>query len=68
MINAVVLQDMQRNVFEKMMRDEGGVLAELERRDFREQFDYAEDDKERARLCRRWSNAYEPPTRKARTR
>lgn len=59
------LVDMQANVLHKIARVE---QHELEQRDFEEQLPCAEDDAERARLCRRWSNAYEPILRKARTR
>jgi hypothetical protein len=60
-----ILVDMRANVLHKMQRVE---QHELEERDFEEQLRCAEDDAERARLCRRWSNAYEPIQRKARTR
>lgn len=63
-MNAMVA-DMRMNVLQKMRRVD---RHELERRDFEEQLQCAEDDAERARLCRRWSNAYEPVKRKARTR
>lgn len=63
-MNAVLI-DMRANVLHKIARVE---QHELEQRDFEEQLRCAEDDAERMRLCRRWSNAYEPITRKARTR
>lgn len=63
-MNAILI-DMQTNVLHKIQRQD---RCALEERDFNEQFQYAEDDAERARLCRRWSNAYEPVGRKARTR
>lgn len=63
-MNAVLI-DMRANVLHKIARVE---QHELEQRDFEEQLRYAEDDAERVRLCRRWSRAYEPITRKARTR
>lgn len=63
-MNAVLI-DMRANVLHKIARVE---QHELEQRDFEEQLRCAEDDAERVRLCRRWSNAYEPILRKARTR
>lgn len=63
-MNAILI-DMQTNVLHKIQRVE---QHELEERDFNEQFQFAGDDAERARLCRRWSNAYEPVTRKVRSR
>lgn len=63
-MNAAALTEM-RDMALNRIRKEQDRLADLEARDFQEQFDFAEDDQARAKLCRRWLRIHAPERRSA---
>lgn len=63
-MNAAALVDMHHMTLNRIYRDHDR-LADLEARDFQEQFDFADDDQMRAQLCRRWCRIHAPEGRSA---
>ena len=63
-MNAAVLKDMRDMSLNRIYKDHDH-LADLEARDFREQFDFADDDQTRAQLCRRWLRIHAPQERRS---
>lgn len=58
-MNATALTDMHDMTLNRIRKDNDR-LADLEARDFQEQFDFADDDQTRAQLCRRWCRIHAP--------
>lgn len=63
-MNAAVLNDLYGITVNRIHKDHER-LAELEARDFQEQFNFADDDQTRAQLCRRWLRIHAPQERRS---
>lgn len=63
-MDTAALTDMHDMTLNRIHKD-ADRLADLEARDFEEQFTFAEDDTDRVRLCRRWLKLYAPQTGRA---
>ncbi len=63
-MNAAVLADMHSMTLNRITKDRER-LADLEAQDFKEQFDFADDDQTRAQLCRRWLRIHAPQEMRA---
>lgn len=66
-MNAEVLKDMHDITINRIFRDHDR-LAALEAADFEEQFNFADDDQTRSRLCKRWLRIHAPNGRQQWTR